>query len=115
MTKSYSGGLLGLVGRTEEGRRKLIAWNNAAPMQNSPDRIDCDGRIICWAEYGLKTACGWEIDHAIPTALGGSDLYENIRARHWQGNSKAGGILGGLLSERPNAVGLLGKLTSGRP
>jgi len=59
--------------------------------------MDCDGRVMCWSEYGLKSSFGWEIDHAIPTRLGGPDIVSNLRARHWQGNRSAGGILGNAL------------------
>jgi hypothetical protein len=109
MTNPFSSTLLGFVGLTEDERRKAIAWNNARPIDNSSDRIDCDERIICWSEYGQTTARGWEIDHATPTALGGPDVYSNLRARHWQGNRSAGGLLGGL-SKLGKASGLLGGL-----
>jgi hypothetical protein len=88
MTNSYGHGLLGLLGQTEDERRKGIAWNNATPMQNSSDRIDCDGRTICWAEYGTPPF-GWEIDHATPTALSGLDAYGNLRSP-LAGESKCG-------------------------
>jgi len=77
--------------------RKIAAWNNATLIPNSRDRMDCDGRVMCWSEYGLKSSFGWEIDHAIPTRLGGPDIVSNLRARHWQGNRSAGGILGNAL------------------
>jgi hypothetical protein len=99
MTNSYSNGLLGIFSQTEDERRKAIAWNNARAIQHSSDRIDCDGRTICWSEYGKMTAYGWEIDHATPTVLGGLDVSGNLRARHWQGNRSAGGILGGLFGK----------------
>jgi hypothetical protein len=105
-------GLLGFLGQTEDERRRNIAWGNARPIANSLDRIDCDERIICWSEYGQTTARGWEIDHATPTALGGLDVYSNLRARHWQGNRSAGGLLGGL-SKLGGASGLLGGLPKG--
>jgi hypothetical protein len=111
MTNSCGNGLFGLLGQTEDERRKSIAWGNARPIANSLDRIDCDERIMCWSEYGQMTACGWEIDHAKPTALGGLDVYNNLRARHWQGNRSAGGLLGGL-SKLGRASGLLGGLSN---
>jgi hypothetical protein len=88
--------LLGSAGQTEDERRKLVAWNTARSLEDSSDRIDCDGRVICWAEYGKTTAYGWEIDHSTPAAVGGLDVYDNLRARHWLGNRSAGGLLGGL-------------------
>jgi hypothetical protein len=88
--------LLGLAGQAEDERRKIVAWSNARSLEDSADRIDCDSRVICWAEYGKTTAYGWGIDYATPTAVGGLDVYGNLRARHWLGNRSAGGLLGGL-------------------
>ena len=88
--------LLGLVGQTEHERRKIAAWNSAHAMEDSSDRLDCDGRVICWKEYGKTTAYGWEIDHATPGAVGGLDVYGNFRARHWLGNRSDGDLLRGL-------------------
>jgi hypothetical protein len=75
---------------------KLAAWLNAAPTANPNVKTDCDGRMIWWNEYGLYSEHGWQIDHATPLARGGSDLPSNLRARHWRGNSYAGGLLGML-------------------
>ena len=59
---------------------------------------DCDNRIICRTEYGLYSTYGWHVDHIVPTILGGDDGFINHRPRHWQGNTAAGGLLGGILS-----------------
>ena len=110
VTHPCDNGLLGFLGQTEDERRKKVAWGNAHPTSNSSYSVDCDGRTICWAEYGKTTTCGWEIDHATPTAFGGVDAYANLRARHWQGNRSAGGLLGGLF-KLGNSRGLLGGLS----
>jgi hypothetical protein len=109
MTNSNGNGLFGLLGQTEDERRKNVAWNNADSIANSFDRIDCDGRTIRWAEYGKTTACGWEIDHATPTAIGGLDVSGNLRARHWHGNRSAGGLLAAL--SNTGSGGLLDRLS----
>ena len=49
MTNCCGNGLFGLLGQTEDERRKSIAWGNARPIANSLDRIDCDERIMCWS------------------------------------------------------------------
>jgi len=74
--------------------KKLAAWLNATPTANPNAKIDCDGRMIWWNEYGLFSAHGWQIDHIAPRALNGSDVVpHNLRARHWRGNSYAGDFL----------------------
>ena len=77
---------------------KVRAWINVAGSLSITQCYDCDGYLIRWSEYGVTTQCGWEIDHAIPTALGGFDVGHNYRARHWHGNRSAGGRLGNSLS-----------------
>lgn len=83
---------------SDEENRKRTAWSNASDVPTQTDiRIDCDGRYIRWSDYGKLSEYGWEIDHTIPTALGGLNILGNIRARHWRGNRSAGGLLGGLM------------------
>lgn len=84
-----------------EYQRKLAAWGKAKPIPGYPDNVlrqDCDGRVIKRDEYGQHSDYGWEIDHITPVALGGSDAFSNLRARHWLGNSSAGGLLGNALN-----------------
>jgi hypothetical protein len=90
--------LAGLFGSDEENKKR-IAWSRALEIPGHPlYRIDCDGKMICWNDYGSLSEYGWEIDHAHPLGLGGLDVHGNLRARHWRGNRSAGGILGGLLN-----------------
>jgi hypothetical protein len=91
-------GLLGVL----DDMRKEAAWNNvpgAAGLNPAVEKIDCDCRHIRWAEYGKLSTYGWEIDHAQERALGGSDDFSNLRARHWYGNRQAGGILAAEMSQ----------------
>ena len=97
--------LAGLASQTEHERHKLAAWNTASVLEESSDRIDCDGRVISWAEYGKTTAYGWEIDHPTPPTFGGLDVCDNLRARHWLGSRSTGGLLGGVFRAR-NSAGL---------
>ena len=87
--------LLGRVGQTEV-EHKAAAWNSAHSLEDSLDRIDCDGRVIRWADYGRTTGYGWEIDHATSAAVGSSDVCGEVRARHWLGCRGLGGLPGGL-------------------
>lgn len=85
-----------LVGQAEDERRKMVAWNGARSLEESSDRLDCDGRVICWKEYGKTTAYGWEIDCVTPGAIGGLDVDGSVRARHWLGSRGVGGLPVGL-------------------
>lgn len=86
------------IPKYSEEELKTAAWNNATPYGDGKTyRIDCDGRYIGFAEYGLLTTYGWQIDHIIPKALGGLDVPSNVRARHHLGNASAGGRLANAL------------------
>ena len=68
-------------------------WQNAKTVDNydpSKYRQDVCGAWIAWDSYGKEAKFGWEIDHALPVAKGGTDHTNNLRALHWQNNrSKA--------------------------
>jgi hypothetical protein len=74
----------------------VVVWRHNFGFYDTA--VDCDGRTIKFAEYGKYSECGWQIDHTMPTGLGGLDVYANKRPRHWRGNSSAGGILGSILN-----------------
>jgi len=37
-------------------------------------------------QYGKEIDYGWEIDHILPEAKGGTDHTDNLRAFHWKNN-----------------------------
>lgn len=80
---------------------KIIAWRNArAVLGRDPTQVrqDAYGWYIVWSEYGNRNSdYGWEIDHVVPTALGGLNSAANVRALHWKNNSRLGGLLSGAL------------------
>ncbi|HML15144.1 MAG TPA: hypothetical protein VK456_17690 [Xanthobacteraceae bacterium] len=76
--------------------KKIIAWNNVLPIPGKTYKVDCDGLYIVWEEYGKRSDYGWQIDHAVPEVFGGLSTITNLRARHWRGNSRAGGYAGAL-------------------
>ena len=70
---------------SREEMRRRAAWNAATPIYGSDDRQDCDGRRMCWGEFGHKSARGWFIGYSIPLDFGGLDHTLNLLAQHWKG------------------------------
>ena len=85
--------------------QKLWAWQNARPHPSGdalwrldPERDDLS---LYWHDHGSYGPHGWHVDHIQPKELGGEDWPWNVRARHWQTNTSAGGLLAAALT-RPN-------------
>jgi hypothetical protein len=53
-------------------------------------RIDQFGNNISYEEYGKTTKYGWDIDHTIPKAKGGSDELCNLLPVHFSKNRAMG-------------------------
>jgi 5-methylcytosine-specific restriction endonuclease McrA len=54
-------------------------------------RKDTCGALIDRAAHGAtNSARGWEIDHNVPVASGGSDDLSNLQPLHWQNNRRKG-------------------------
>jgi hypothetical protein len=53
-------------------------------------RKDACGAWITREAYGTLGDYGWEIDHIIPVAKGGSDAFINLQPLHWQNNRHKG-------------------------
>ena len=61
-------------------------------------RKDDHGNLIRFQDYGKRNSeYGWEIDHEVPSSLGGSDWLGNVRPLHWRANVRKSDSLGGLL------------------
>ena len=68
----------------------IAVWNKGTTIPNydaAQWRQDSSGNVISLAVYGDRNSDhGWEIDHIVPVADGGSDLISNLRPLHWKAN-----------------------------
>jgi hypothetical protein len=91
--------LSGLFGFGLLQEKHELVWQRC--FGNVAGANDCNGLWVNRSAYGDKNSpFGWELDHIVPKALGGSDDVSNLRPRHCSGNRSAGAILGNALNPR---------------
>ncbi len=72
------------------GLNQDAVWNNGHIIDGYDARAwrrDDFGNAISYAAYGDRTSdYGWEIDHIVTVAAGGTDFIANLRPLHWRAN-----------------------------
>jgi hypothetical protein len=101
MNTSFTSGLFGVAGLGTPEHRKVAVWWKGRVIPGFDAAVwrhDAFGHVIRFSDYGDRASqYGWEIDHVLPTALGGADTIDNLRPLHCTNNAGLGGILGALM------------------
>lgn len=70
----------------------VLVWQKATSVPGSNPgayRRDTCGSWIAWKDYGNRNSQhGWEVDHIVSVASGGSDFLSNLRPLHWKNNAR---------------------------
>lgn len=86
------------------GALKFFVWTKGTVIPGFDAnvwRYDAFGTVIRFSDYGNRSSqYGWEIDHIVPVALGGTDALANLRPLHCSNNASLGGRLSGAGGKR---------------
>jgi hypothetical protein len=74
---------------------RVAVWNKGQVVPGADPaffRKDVCGALISWGAYGDTTPSGngWEIDHILAVANGGTDDLTNLQPLQWQNNRGKG-------------------------
>ena len=88
---------------------KRAAWSRTSPVPGQPHswefRKDCMGNLVRYADFGNRhSPFGWELDHIVPRALGGSSEIENLQVLHWKATAGRNDNVPAGLLRRTNAT-----------
>lgn len=77
------------TGTTFDEQTVQAVWDKGAVAPGYDPRLvrkDACGVLIERYKYGQTTKTGWEIDHMMPVAQGGSDFLANLQPLQWENN-----------------------------
>ncbi len=82
----------GAHGKPFDAETIQAVWDKAqASPGYAPLKLDAFGSLIWRQGYGqLGSKFGWEIDHIVPVAKGGSDDLDNLQPLQWENNRRKG-------------------------
>lgn len=73
---------------------KRAVWEKGRPMAGhdpSEWRQDVCGHTMRYSDHAnTNSKYGWEIDHVMPTSLGGGDDLSNLQPLYWENNRRKG-------------------------
>ena len=88
MARSPSTNTIG--GRFDEATIEAV-WRKGTPEPQYPSfRKDACGASMQRSKYGETVQFGWEIDHIVPVAKGGTDALSNLQPLQWANNRSKG-------------------------
>lgn len=76
-----------------EADKSSVWWKSTPVYGQNPRQVGLDslGLAIRWTDYGdVSKETGWEIDHIVPIASGGSDDLSNLQPLQWRANREKG-------------------------
>ena len=83
---------------------KLNVWNKGVIVQGydpTAFRMDIRGCWMCFADHGLESDYGWEIDHILPRKMGGQSYIANLQPLCWRNNRLKADSYPWVLPARP--------------